>query len=572
MECLDPNDIRCIRLRKFGMYVDQAGTLMLGAPPGVPASSSEVPQRSSAPTSSSEVPQRSSAPSSSPTTSASDAKTQKNVEKLLKKAKQHLDHLQSEAWRKLNIDKMINVETVEQHKYARFADVAYAHGYRDKKRAQRILDEGARYIPELTDFKIDMDLSTPNEVVLHNATTGEVHISYRGSDTQFFDKKKFQQGILKGLQRSLNEGKISLEQFMEAKEELKRVTNVYDWYVNAMTGVGQQHNTQRYKNIVETAKNVAEKYGISPEELTLSGHSKGGGEARYVAEQLGVKDNHTHIFDAADSPFTKYVKLGEGVERAPKIKAYRTPQGIVSSGHVIHPKEHLDVTTITPLPGNEDLVSAHAIENYYTNEPKMRQDGTLEVERVGRIRNAVASTGNTALGLVGGVALSEAMLPQDEIKSGKSQGFLVGDALKAAVPEVDPGDTLVNFLDVQGMSFTAREKEYIRTKVLGGDDDPAPSNPDNDSALTKTLNKLGGMRRKKIENYETQRDAWVKNQFRKDVPVQTINEKLGTDFIETGLPEQPDWVKRHNNPSGDIPKGYNLGEATHHNATPKTHL
>ena len=68
-------------------------------------------------------------------------------------------------------------ETLEQHKYSRFAMASY-----HKENATQVTELLSKN-EETTGFVLDKELSTAEHSVFHNETTGETTVSYRGTAT-----------------------------------------------------------------------------------------------------------------------------------------------------------------------------------------------------------------------------------------------------------------------------------------------------------------------------------------------------------------------------------------------------
>ena len=78
-------------------------------------------------------------------------------------------------------------ESIAQHKYSQLANASYTY-YNSKGNAGTV-HEGldSSYIDDLSGFRVDADLSSRDNVVLHNSATGETHVAYRGTaDREFF--------------------------------------------------------------------------------------------------------------------------------------------------------------------------------------------------------------------------------------------------------------------------------------------------------------------------------------------------------------------------------------------------
>ena len=111
------------------------------------------------------------------------------------------------------------------------------------------------------DYTIDESLSTPENVVYHNAKTGETKVAYRGTE-----------GTLK------------------------------DWSNNlkfAVGGMPLYTTTGRYKRAEDIQKQVENKYGTS--NLDVLGHSQSG----LLAKELGQNSKNIVTLNTASSPFYK---------------------------------------------------------------------------------------------------------------------------------------------------------------------------------------------------------------------------------------------------------------------------
>ena len=95
------------------------------------------------------------------------------------------------------------------------------------------------YIDDLKDFETDSELSTKDDLMLHNAKTGETVMSYRGTTDEPVGKPK---------------------------------NFVKDWLVNGQIADGSTH-TSRAKTTEKQADRVLQKYG--KQNLVVTGHSQG---------------------------------------------------------------------------------------------------------------------------------------------------------------------------------------------------------------------------------------------------------------------------------------------------------
>ena len=137
-------------------------------------------------------------------------------------------------------------EDLSMHKYSRLANSSY--DYSNSKGKIDSVHEGLQN--SKYDCKVDEELSTIDNLVLHNSKTGETSVSYRGTTDNPMRTKSF----------------------------------LRDWRINSQIAGGKS-NTTRVKQGQKQLDKVVEKYGNS--ELSLSGHSQGG----HISYQLGVSND-----------------------------------------------------------------------------------------------------------------------------------------------------------------------------------------------------------------------------------------------------------------------------------------
>ena len=111
---------------------------------------------------------------------------------------------------------------------------------------------------DLKGFELDKELSTLDDAVLHNATTGETVISFRGTTSNIKETKAF----------------------------------LKDWEVNSkiMFNPKSAENTRRLKNAFSNTENVIAKYG--KDNVKVVGHSQGGYVSSSVAQKLDIEGYH----------------------------------------------------------------------------------------------------------------------------------------------------------------------------------------------------------------------------------------------------------------------------------------
>jgi len=282
------------------------------------------------------------------------------------------------------------------------SQVAYEYAYKGLTEAEKYLQEGSKLVPELADLRIVRvpRFTNNNHITFHNPKTNEVYLSFRGSDGAFLSPEANVESLLRG--------------------QGNRLKNAVDWGTNLYTLQGQEHTTKRYKKAVKVAQQVAEYFKVPVEELNLSGHSLGGGQADHVAEVLGSK---SVSFDPARNPFAK-----RPVNPKSSIESHSTIFDPVSIGRHLHEglkgrPSHIKHTTYTSAIGQEaGWVNQHDLEGQFI-KPLQVKDGVIFSMRSSPLRNALGLVGgqaeNTARGIVGGlgnIVMPYALTPQYDTK------------------------------------------------------------------------------------------------------------------------------------------------------------
>jgi len=258
-------------------------------------------------------------------------------------------------------EKEIVSENLAQHKYSILSNSSYdyfnSRGSHDEVHAG-LTDSNYSYIDDLKNFKVDEDLSTIDDLVLHNTNTGETHISYRGTTDNPSRVKNF-----------LN-----------------------DWKVNGEIAGGSTHST-RIKNANQQIENVFEKYG--KDKVSVSGHSQGG----HVSYQMAVEhDLPGHHFNPAIN--LKQLKDTEKYgESTLKQNIYKTPMDFASP--VAYNKKLGNINIVNNLENMDGVVQTHSIDQF-APKPSSISGELAQVERrtlAGSIfkgAGAVVGTGLTA--------------------------------------------------------------------------------------------------------------------------------------------------------------------------------
>ena len=352
-------------------------------------------------------------------------------------------------------------ESMTQHKYARLSDVAYKYSYNGKNKAEKIIKKGGEYLPDSFDkFKIVESLSGKDWTVLHNTETGENVVSFRGSDPDFYKAKVL------------------------AKNP-ERLLNAEDWFVNLHTMMGNPERTRRYQAAQRAVPQIARELGIEPEDLIFTGHSKGGGLARRMAE---IFNTTAFTFNAADNPVKDMTYVNIGPES--RVRAFRTLLDPVSVGHESKTQpNHMTVERLSAKPGTEfDFIKQHDLSQFYHDNPEIR-NGQVENVRTSRARNYAGGVAGAA-GMLG---LTESIAPvyKDARVETKEQIFMAADLAKFGPYQglLDPGALMLDFVDFNGIRLMPEEKQKIR-KALGIKEREAPESKP--PWIIKTLAKATG--------------------------------------------------------------------------------
>jgi len=232
------------------------------------------------------------------------------------------------------------LESMDQHKYAKLAQASYDY-YNDRDALSNLRDPKNDYVPGLKDFEIDK-LSTKDDLVLRNPKTGEVVISFRGTQ--------------------------------EAEA-------VKDWWVNSRIGIGPRggQETGRFKNAEKLIKKVIFKYG--KQNLKVTGHSQGGGLSSHFGSEFDVT---SHSYDPAismkqisDHGNEKYL------ENTSEHFIYRPTGDVVSiNTHAPSIKRAFDVKNLNSTEELGDkMLNLHDLELAHPQPIGVTMDGRVRVVR-----------------------------------------------------------------------------------------------------------------------------------------------------------------------------------------------
>ena len=237
------------------------------------------------------------------------------------------------------------VESMAQHKYSRLANASYDY-FDSKGKVDAVHDglssEEFRYVEDLKDFKMDTELSTIDNVVLHNAVTGETHISYRGTTNNPVGETK---------------------------------AFVKDWRINGEIA-GGSITTKRMRQADKQMDRVIAKYGR--DSLTVSGHSQGSN----ISYQQAVKnDLPGYHFNGAINA-TQVREAEKYAENVAVQNMYKTPLDFASplAYHRNLRKANVRLNIVQNLKNKDGIIDTHSIDQF-APQPKSVSDGLITAER-----------------------------------------------------------------------------------------------------------------------------------------------------------------------------------------------
>ena len=235
-----------------------------------------------------------------------------------------------------------DAESIDQHKYARLANASYDH-FNGKSVHENLRKSQYDYIGDLKDFEMDDELSTKDDLVLHNAKTGETVISYRGTTDDPVGKPK---------------------------------NFVQDWLVNGQIAGGSTH-TSRAKTAEKQADQVIQKYG--KQNLVVTGHSQGGGISYHIATKYDLEGHH---YNPAIN-HSNVAQAGKYANNKNAQNIYKTHLDFASplaySKNL--KKSNTTVHTVGTIKDMDSPVSTHSIDQFSPTPLKVHADGTVSVKR-----------------------------------------------------------------------------------------------------------------------------------------------------------------------------------------------
>jgi len=296
-----------------------------------------------------------------------------------------LGTLKSKAGNLLDSTEVVK-DSLNQQKYSRLANASYDQFNSDGDAS--VVEKGLSD-PEyshlgLEDIKVDKDLSSIDNVVLHDTVTGETHISFRGTTD---DIKK-------------------TGQFLG------------DWNTNRniMFNPKAAENNTRFTEASAQTEKVIAKYG--KRFTTVSGHSMGGGISSLVAQEKDLKGFH---FNPAISP-KQVAENSKGLyaKNIEKQMLYKSHMDFASTLAYTKPiRKSFNVNLVGTQPGiDNSIVKTHSLDNFAAK-------GGLNVER-----NTMVSSMKKGLGTGLSVAAQSHFLSQDikgDLKNEKLDSYKGAD-------------------------------------------------------------------------------------------------------------------------------------------------
>ena len=328
---------------------------------------------------------------------------------LSKKYNKKLEAFKEKQLKNLKLGVQESFETIEQHKYARLAQGAYDYSYKSKAKALAGLKKTGQYIPELNDFEIIPEYSNNNFTAYKNRVTGERHFAVRGSDTKFLKPDKNVESMLRG-------------------KGLRAKRGFQDWVTNLKFAIGKHHNSTRYTEGNNLLKEFAGSEGLEIKDITLSGHSLGGGLAKWLSRKYG---GTAFVFNPAANPIKKFKMKSADFHSDSFVKAYRTFGDGVSLAEVTAKEPQMEITNLTSMPGHEtSILAQHGLEEQFLPEPADVQvspetPGKIKLHRTTKFRNISGITAGTAaeIGIKNALMAIPAVLLEPEYASAAEKDY-----------------------------------------------------------------------------------------------------------------------------------------------------
>jgi hypothetical protein len=349
-------------------------------------------------------------------------------------------------------------ESFAQHKYSRLANSSY--DYFNSRGKITEVHSGLRdakydYIDDLAGFQVDEELSTIDNLVLHNAETGEAHVSYRGTTDNIGRTKTF----------------------------------FKDWKINAEITGGSTHSS-RVQQARTQMDSVISKYG--KDNLSVSGHSQGG----HISWQQAVEHDLPGFHFNPAINFKQLKNVEEFGDAVRKQNVYKTPLDFASP--VAHNKKVGKINIVQNLKNMDGVVETHSIDQF-APKPSGFYNGMITAER-----RTMAGSVLKGAGAVAGVGLTAYQLGTDikeDLKGDKSKlekSVDIGiDSSKIAEEAVVDGEILSASLalapETMGASLVVGLGAMVINDMIAGHvaDEMKEEAPKVGKALENTGKKIG---------------------------------------------------------------------------------
>ena len=199
-----------------------------------------------------------------------------------------------------------------QKKYALLAQAAYMEGDKDK------IGELLKQNKSLYGFKLDESLSSQKNSVFVNPNSGEVVISYKGTNP----------------------------------------VNMEDLWDDFNIILGTETHTSRFNNADKLYKDVESKYG--KDKLRIVGHSLGASVGMYIGEKHDVE---THSFNPGISYRSAFQSHKNNVNKSYVYTTESDPVSILRYANTDSHRTFVDVR-------QKDVIDPHSIDNFIKKHDK----------------------------------------------------------------------------------------------------------------------------------------------------------------------------------------------------------
>ena len=204
------------------------------------------------------------------------------------------------------------VSSNPQKKYALLAQASYLEGDKDK------IDKLIQQNKDLYGFKLDESLSSQKNSVFVNPNSGEVVISYKGTNP----------------------------------------VNMEDLWDDFNIILGTETHTSRFNNADKLYKDVESKYG--KDKLRIVGHSLGASVGMYIGEKHDVE---THSFNPGISYRSAFQSHKNNVNKSYVYTTESDPVSILRYANTDSHRTFVDVR-------QKDVIDPHSIDNFIKKHDK----------------------------------------------------------------------------------------------------------------------------------------------------------------------------------------------------------